>query len=89
MFVSRTPQLAVLEVLGHLSRVKLGDAMALSQLRGLREVTFTEVVWDWDRRPQRYLPKHLADQVLRLQKAAPRIKWVLRSIPELVSWHSC
>ena len=77
-FVSEMPQLQVLEVLGHLGRIRLDDAMALTQLPKLREVKLSETSGRWAEQHQPP-PQHAAQQLLALQKAAPHIHWVLQA----------
>ena len=85
VMVSGLPQLEVLQVLDQTEPlVQLRDASsALLQLPRLREVNLSgSHLWvhegHYMSQPLDYLPEHVAEQLLMLQKTAPRIDWVLR-----------
>ena len=83
VMVSGLQQLEVLQMLQTEPLIQLRDAGALLQLPRLREVDLSySELWvhkgHYLSQPPDYLSEHVAEQLLTLQKAAPRIDWVLR-----------
>ena len=92
--VSAMPQLEVLDVLDQTEQpIDLSEAHTLMfHLPNLREVNLSgSLLWDPGATMEvsqhlRYLPLHVARQLLTVQKAAPHIDWVLGSDAGSLPW---